>query len=66
MSQEKEKYQAMFLKQLELHVKARSSVYPCDYQAVIRFNVPNNRVCWSVSAKQQGLLEHKCNTDSFY
>lgn len=43
---EKEQYQLLFLEQLELHIKARSSHYPCSYQAVMRFHVPNAKVKW--------------------
>ena len=46
---EKEQYKELFRKQLDLHIKARSSYYPCTYQAVLRFNVPNAKVTWDVS-----------------
>lgn len=50
MEKRKEEFKAMLKRQLELHVKSRTSRYPCSEEGkfVYRFAVPDAKVPWEV------------------
>ena len=51
MNKKKEEFKDMLTRQLELHVKSRTSRYPCSVtdKFVYRFSVPDAKVPWDVS-----------------
>ena len=54
-------FEKMLERQLELHIKARTSQYPCTSckQLVYSFNVPDEKVAWDVSlwGKSVGIVK---------